>query len=357
MKALQILLKDLGHYQGKADGEDGLKTQTAFKALQKGAGFPESGSEDSATRKALFAAYMKGKHDIKIDASRFLKVAGHEWMGCAAHNQVKVSEDAAPENRRVAFVLINPSKHFPVNFPCQDGSEVACQGQCKKKEKRSGAGIKCLFYDQMVREEKQADLLESGPVEKGTTKFDRISFEGFAGRGYVIKDFKKFSGGAIQLNPEKIIPGGESLPKGFNNQCVSFVRYFGLPQTSGWKKGPRVCDLKPGDLPEGTVVATLRDGKYYSDTSGRSHVGLYLGHDDYQEYLASLRATTGVWLLDQYFGARIDRRLKKYSTVADEEKTGSRAKRPWIDPEGIQHENRVKWVDDGEEYFVVLTDQ
>ena len=28
-----------------------------------------------------------------------------------------------------------------------------------------------------------------------------------------------------------------------------------------------------------------------------------------------------------------------------------------LNPEGIQHENRVKWVDDGEEYFVVLTDQ
>jgi hypothetical protein len=112
---------------------------------------PETGSEDSATRKALFATYMKGKHDIKIEAARFLKVAGHAWMGCATHNQVRESEGVAPENRRVAFVLFNPSKHFPVNFPCQDGSEVACQEQCKKEGKRSGAGIKCMFYDQMVR--------------------------------------------------------------------------------------------------------------------------------------------------------------------------------------------------------------
>jgi len=61
--------------------------------------------------------------------------------------------------------------------------------------------------------------------------------------------------------------------------------------------------------------------------------------------------------MDQYFGARIDRRQKKYITNADEEKIGSPAKKAWIDPEGNQHENRVKWVDDGEEYFVVLTDQ
>ena len=163
LKALQTLLKDLGHYHGGLDGGDGPKTQAAFKAFQKGAGLPETGSEDSATRKALFAAYMKGKHDIKIEASRFLKVAGHAWMGCAAHNQVKESEGVAPENRRVAFVLINPSKHFPVNFPCKDGSEEACQGQCKKEGKRSGAGIKCLFYDQMVREEKQAADIKVEP--------------------------------------------------------------------------------------------------------------------------------------------------------------------------------------------------
>jgi predicted chitinase/outer membrane protein OmpA-like peptidoglycan-associated protein len=168
LKALQTLLKDQGHYHGGLDGVDGPKTLAGFKAFQKGAGLPESGREDSATRKALFASYMKGKHDIKIDSSRFLKVAGHEWMGCATHNQLKVSEGAAPENRRVAFLLINPSKHFPVNFPCKDGNEEACQGQCKKKEKRSEPGIKCLFYDQMVREDKQAKAPEASTDDTAT---------------------------------------------------------------------------------------------------------------------------------------------------------------------------------------------
>ncbi len=357
LKALQILLKDLGHYHGTPDGEDGPNTQAAFKAFQKSAGLPESGREDSTTRKVLFGAYMKGKHDIQIDASRFCQVAGNPWMGCAANNQARESDGAAPENRRVAFILINPNKHFPVNFPCQNGSEAACQGQCKKVEKRSTPGTKCLFYDELVREKTQEPVVENAADENAHATADRISFEGFGGRGYVIKDFKKFAGGAIQLNPEKIIPGGEALPEGFNNQCVSFVRYFGLPQTSSWKKGPRVCDFKPGELPEGTVVATLRDGKFYSDTSGRSHVGIYLSHEEYQGYLDSPNAKSGVWLMDQYFGARIDRRQKKYITNADEEKIGSPAKKAWIDPEGNQHENRVKWVDDGEEYFVVLTDQ
>lgn len=163
LKALQTLLKDLGHYHGGADGEDGPNTQGAFKAFQKGVGLPESGREDSATRKAIFAKYMSGKHDIKINASRFCKVSGQTWMGCAAHNQVKESEGAVPENRRVAFILINPSKHFPVNFPCQDGSEAACRGQCEKEGKRSAAGIKCLFYDELVREEKQAAAAKEEP--------------------------------------------------------------------------------------------------------------------------------------------------------------------------------------------------
>ncbi len=166
LKALQTLLKDLGHYHGGIDGEDGPNTQAAFKAFQKGAGLPESGREDSTTRKALFGAYMKGKHDIKIDASRFCQVAGNPWMGCAANNQIKESAEAAPENRRVAFILVNPNKHFPLNFPCQDGSEAACLGQCKKAGKRSVPGTKCLFYDEMVREEKQEAAKEEVPASE-----------------------------------------------------------------------------------------------------------------------------------------------------------------------------------------------
>jgi hypothetical protein len=103
---------------------------------------------------------MKRKHDVRTDASRFCTVAGNPWMGCAGNNQVKVSDVAAPENGRVAFVLIVPSKNFPVHFPCQDGSEAACQRECKKAGKRSAAGIGCLFYDRLVREGKQEAVPE-----------------------------------------------------------------------------------------------------------------------------------------------------------------------------------------------------
>lgn len=160
LKPLQILLKDLGHYNGSPDGTDGPRTQGAFTALQKKSGLPETGNEDAATRKALFAAYMKGKHDIQIDASRFCKVTGNPWMGCTHNNRTKDGESAAPENRRVAFILLNPSKFFPIHFPCQVGNEAGCQAQCKRPGTRSKAGIKCLFYDELVRENKQIEEAE-----------------------------------------------------------------------------------------------------------------------------------------------------------------------------------------------------
>jgi outer membrane protein OmpA-like peptidoglycan-associated protein len=352
LKALQALLKELNHYHYIVEGKDGPKTQEAFKAFQKEAGLPETGQEDATTRTALFAAYMESKRDVEIDASRFRKVAGNPWMGCAAHNQIKEGMEAAPENRRVAFVLITPSKHFPVHFPCRDRSEAACRGQCEKAGKRSALGIKCTFYNELVREGIQKPASESSKADEKPGAFERISFDGYEGKGYVIKDFKKYQGCAIQLNPEKVSPAGVDLPDGFNNQCVSFARYFGLPQTSDWKKGPRVCDLKPGELPEGTVVATLRDGLYHSDNSGRSHAGIYLAHDDYGEYSKSGSDTAGVKIMDQWKGASIDSRLKKYSVNAEKE---TNKKMAWTDIDGGKHENRANWINDGEEYYVVLT--
>jgi outer membrane protein OmpA-like peptidoglycan-associated protein len=354
LSTLQTILKDLGHYHGTPDGKDGLKTQEAFKAIQNKTGLPATGKEDSATRQAIFSAYMKGKHDIKIEASRFRQVAGNPWMGCASNNHAKEGDAPATENRRVAFILIKESKFFPVHFPCQDASEAACQGQCKKAGKRSGVGIKCAFYDELVQEEVQTPIAEAPKTEDKPGTFDRISFDGYAGKGYVIKDFEKFKDAAIQLDPVEIRDPAGEIPADFNNQCVSFVRYFGLPQTKTWKKGPRVCDFKPGELPKGTVIATLRDGTYYSDSSGRSHVGIYIKHDDYQSYLESKAPGSAVVMMDQYHKAPIRIREKKYAVNADEE--GKPAKKTWSDLKGTVHENRVKWVDDGEEYFVVLTE-
>ncbi|MEO7425615.1 MAG: TIGR02594 family protein [Fibrobacteria bacterium] len=164
--ALQQILLDLGHYHGKADNQDGPVTRAAFKAIQKKTGLPESGKEDTATRKAIFMAYMKGKYDIKLDASRFRTVAGHSWMGCSNFNRAKEGEAPSPENRRVVFVLINESKFFPVNFPCQDGDQTACQTQCKKVGKRNVVGNKCLFYDGLLKEKKASEAKQDEDEQK-----------------------------------------------------------------------------------------------------------------------------------------------------------------------------------------------
>jgi outer membrane protein OmpA-like peptidoglycan-associated protein len=165
LRILQIIMKDLGHYHGTLDGLDGPATQKALKIIQKQVGVPETGKEDAATRKGLFKAYMQGKHDIKLDANRFRMVAGNPWMGCSHFNHSKEGDDSIPENRRVAFILISESKYFPVYFPCKDGDEAVCQGQCKKPGKRADAGTKCWFYDGLVREDKQAATHESDADE------------------------------------------------------------------------------------------------------------------------------------------------------------------------------------------------
>lgn len=185
---LQVLLKDLGHYKDKVDGEDGPNTQAAFKAIQRQSSLPETGKADAATRMALFAAYMQGKHDIRLSASRFRTVAGNPWMGCAANNRVKDGENSEPENRRVVFLLLNESKHFPIYFYCQDGSETPCRQQCRREGKRSSPGIKCWFYDMLVREEKpNPGSEEAAGRTLRLAQAQEIAFEissDFEGEGY-----------------------------------------------------------------------------------------------------------------------------------------------------------------------------
>lgn len=187
-------------------------------------------------------------------------------------------------------------------------------------------------------------------------KLTRGRFQGYEGRSYIISSeaYKRFEGGAIQLGqPRVVLERGKPIPLGLKNECVHLVAYFGVPWTREWRRGPRVCDFLPGELPVGTVVATLRDNCYYSDYSGRSHVGIYLSHGCYERFLKS-RDGSGVLMMDQYNGHEIAQRLRQYKTEADTE-TETRAKKPWTDSQGRRRERRVKWIRDGEEYYVLLT--
>ena len=57
--------------------------------------------------------------------------------------------------------------------------------------------------------------------------------------------------------------------------------------------------------------------------------------------------------MEQFNGHKIGRRTKKYSVDAD--KYGNPSSKSWTDSKGVVQTKRVKWGDDGEEYYVLLT--
>jgi hypothetical protein len=184
-------------------------------------------------------------------------------------------------------------------------------------------------------------------------RFTRIGFDGYDGRGWVIKNFadlkgkqiREFRNGTFAVNPVGAKRFGIS-------ECVHLVKYFGVPYTGTWRRGPQVCHFKPGELPVGTVIATLRDDVYHSDYSGRSHVGIYLGHDDYGAFLAGRSKTTGVRMSNQWNGQVVQDSTKAYAIEADA--YGGASKKAWNN-NGKMVKNRLSWTKDGEEYFVVMT--
>ncbi len=301
----------------KPDGDFGGKTETMVKEFQAKMKFKADGIVGPKTWDALHNEALKAQFD---NCS-----AAHDW-----------------------FSLLELEKFF-IGLTTHAEQDVATAANSLQKLTSSAPAT--------TQPVKTPSASTSAPAIVKRTDFknyQRTSFHGYTGQGYIIKDFKKFENGAIQLRPSvKIIEPKGALPNGFKNECASYVQYFGIPNTRSWLRGPRVCDFKPGELPEGTVVATLRDGKYYSDYSGRSHVGIYLKHDDYTSYLSSKNATVGVTLMDQYNGAVISRRTKLYAVDADA--TGKPSANCWTDSSGVTRTKRVSWGADGEEYYVLLS--
>lgn len=189
------------------------------------------------------------------------------------------------------------------------------------------------------------------PPEVSSTQnrqHDRIAFAGYEGRGYVLKGFEKYENWEVQLIGHKLVRPFTGM---LNNECAQFVQLFGVPRTSTWRAGPQVCHMAPGSIPVGTVVATLRDGIYHNDYSGRSHVGIYMGHDPYDPAKGNGNAG-GVRIMDQWNHAPILQRPKPYSRIANEQ--GKVAKKGWTDTAGHRQTHRVSWAADGEEYFVLV---
>lgn len=145
LPVVQEILADLGHYQDAIDGDMGPATRGAMRAFL---GLDEDASvnNDAAFRRELFAAYMGGKHDIEIDADRFMEPG---FMGCGEFNLLEPTDSAEQKNRRVTLFAFNKDR-LP-NLPCTFADTGPCQHQMVSLENRHQEGFSCSFYDSWAK--------------------------------------------------------------------------------------------------------------------------------------------------------------------------------------------------------------
>jgi hypothetical protein len=189
--------------------------------------------------------------------------------------------------------------------------------------------------------------------------------EAVPGMAWQLSGYESLIGGRIDLyngvfsfhskkDPDRVERG--------KNECALLVQAFGCPKTSFWRRGPQVktCPV----IPVGTVIATLRDGVYYSDHSGRSHVGIFIS-----------RSANGITMIDQWNGRDIGTTPRAYDAKQDGTQMVKRENRSQYDDitlpapacEGpsrgftiahlpMMRDYKFKWVGDGDEYYVMYSD-
>lgn len=186
------------------------------------------------------------------------------------------------------------------------------------------------------------------------------------GMAWQLSGYKSLIGGRID-NPNRVFtfhskddPDRKEVRK---NECALLVQAFGCGGTRFWRRGPQVKACP--DIPVGTVIATLRDGVYYSDHSGRSHVGIFLSKDD-----------RGIKMIDQWNGRDIGLSYRKYDPRRNGDELTRRRKTSKYDdmtipvpaPDGshlgytVAHIPTMKkyqytWVSDADEYYVMYSNE
>lgn len=82
-----------------------------------------------------------------------------------------------------------------------------------------------------------------------------------------------------------------------DGSCVSLIKKCSFaPDTRYWSAGEKVLSLPPGSIPEGSIIATFRNGKYPSMRG--YHAAIYISHDE-----------NGIWVWDQWLSMPVHKRL------------------------------------------------
>jgi hypothetical protein len=243
-----------------------------------------------------------------------------------------------------------------------------------------GVTMRALGVGMRVQEQ-----ISRAPVHQDTAdwqsklKYDRISlgsvvidpitgqYTAAVGLGWRLDGYKSLVGGRIENKNHVWIFHGPDDPDrsaAGKNECALLVQGFGCGPTSQWRRGPQVraCD----HIPSGTVIATLRDGVYYSDHSGRSHVGIFdsfvYGKDGKK---------TGFRMYDQSNGSNIGLSNYKFYDSYDRDAMVEKPKGkngdltiPVYDDnkkllgftvieDDFYKTNKYRWISVGDEYYVM----
>ena len=156
----------------------------------------------------------------------------------------------------------------------------------------------------------------------------------YVATGFVLSNYRHLIGGRITVSKNGVYtfhgvddPDRVEVKK---NECAALVQAFGVTRTGTWRRGPRV---KGNNILPGTVVATMRDDKYYSDYSGRSHVAIF-----------ESQTSNGICTIDQWNGSDIHREFRPFKP---EDLGDERPFKKGQDPYG--------WIGDADEYYVVYS--
>lgn len=171
LREAQMILKDMSEEEprydpGNVDGVNTAQTQAAVREFQTdNPPLGVDGQYGPNTRRVLYEKYMTGKHDIEIEADRFMNPPQDGTMGCGERNPLERinderdaagreadeadTEERCEENRRVTFFLFDEDR-LP-RLPCGIGDTGPCQARITPPARLHNPTFSCSFYDSLAK--------------------------------------------------------------------------------------------------------------------------------------------------------------------------------------------------------------